>query len=292
MQADTTTIHVHTFADKRTVSYAHFMWNVMLRLASRPDRLRLTIHGMSPKATEAAQQMCAADNVQCVLVQRPDWMTHDEPMAGSTGHGAAIEAALATVRDNDIHIIADADTVVVAKGWDAAIRQKIIGQRCGIVGTTYEPIGGFSSGNSTNQTYKDLPTVTWMALAPWHPWSTMQARPAKTETPYVTVETTGIYNLPVGHTLLRDVGWQIPMFIRDNGVTALSMKHLKHDNGAVVLNAMSPYHEEFHLDGAPFVVHQRGSLRHAYRADKLSVRFYEVVDAYLASEVNRPPRWR
>jgi hypothetical protein len=48
-----------------------------------------------------------------------------------------------------------------------------------------------------------------------------------------------------------------------------------------VLQGTNDYHEEFHLRGRPFVVHQRGSHKHPFRTMPLSAPFYAAVESYL-----------
>ncbi|MGH7753422.1 MAG: hypothetical protein ACREN5_11465, partial [Gemmatimonadales bacterium] len=47
------------------------------------------------------------------------------------------------------------------------------------------------------------------------------------------------------------------------------------------LHGTSDYHEEFHLRGRPFLVHQRGSHKHPFRSMPLSAPFYAAIESYL-----------
>lgn len=279
-------IHVHTQVDKSTTQYAKFMWETMVSLANHPDSLQLTIHCMGPAAADRADNWIKQGNVIIV----PD--RKGNRLHGSYGHGACVMSALSMTGDGSIHIIADSDTVVVAKSWDDYLRKRLINDGISIVGSTYEDLGGFSSGAQSTQTYKKIPTVTWCALSPLHNWRTLNVLPNKAHKVSITnPQLSKIYNLPEGYAVFGEVAWQIPQYIHDNDLTYDGWRHLKPSKDAIVLKGLSDYHEEFHAEGVPFIAHHRGSMRHAYRGDKISKQFYSAVDAYLVDENTKPPRW-
>lgn len=282
------TIRVHTCTDKATVNYVRFMCETMQKLASHPNELHFTVHCIGPTATEKLAGWIR--NAETLLVPGPP-----DSMHGSHGHAVCVEHALDRVDDGDIHLIVDSDTVVLAKGWDDYVRNSLLGQhKVGCMGTTYEAIGGFTSGGGNVQTYKDKPNVVWFAMSPEHSWRRLRAMPRKDKHVRITTpELAAIYGVPVGHAILCDVAWQIPQYLHDNSITCTAWEQIKPSDGrCIVLKGLSSYHEEYHVDGIPFVVHHRGSLRHAYRADRISKQFYSAVDAYLVEEVGRTePRW-
>jgi len=283
---DVPIIHVHTQSDKSTVEYARFMWETMRKLATHPGSLRLSLHGIGPTACERLKDM-----PDCTAYYVPN-ADRDKGMSGSTAHGACIEHALLMTDDGDIHIIVDSDTVVMAKGWDDYVRTQLLDAKVGTVGTTYEDVGGFTSGGGNVQTYKGVPNVVWMALSPLHKWRDLRAMPAKDSDIHVINEGQAkVYGLPVGYHVLRDVGWQIPEYLNSRGITYVGWKQLKPTKDAVILKGLSDYHEEYHVGEAPFIVHHRGSMRHAYRGDRISQNFYDAVDRWLADEAGRQPRW-
>lgn len=276
-------IHVHTQTDQSTIEYVKFMWATMLTLSNQPSLLKLTVHCFDERSIEAVTN-AKLPNATAVMVRRPTWLNNAGTMSGSSGHAACVEAACQMMIDDDIHIIADSDTVVLLPGWDDNVRNTLT--NVGIVGTTYENIGGFSSGTGKSQTYKNIPNVVWCAMRPGYPWDQLQVQPYKDRDVYITdAKLSKIYNLPVGYTVLRDVAWQIPEFLDKHNVQYLGLKQLKPTKDAVVLKGITDYHEEYHTeDGVPFVVHQRGSLRHAYRQAKISKQFYDAVDSYLLTQ--------
>jgi hypothetical protein len=83
---------------------------------------------------------------------------------GSGGHANAIADIVAAQRQCSIKIIADSDTVMLLRSWDVMLER--LHEMFHVVGTTYEDIGGFSSGNGPVQTYKGRPNLTWLSLAP------------------------------------------------------------------------------------------------------------------------------
>lgn len=291
MTTDVIKIHIHSSTDKSTLGYLQFMWDTMRRLANHPNKLSLTVHCLGPSATDRALELLAGD-VRTINVGRPSWMKPDEPLAGSSGHAACVESALALTNDGSIHVIADSDTVMLAKGWDDYVRLRLLVDGIGLLGVTYEDIGGFSSGASASQTYKRIPNVVWMAMSPKYSWVDLKVQPFKGRDEAVTTpELSTIYNLPVGHRVLRDVAWQIPQYIHQRHIKYDGLPQLKPSKNALVLKGLNDYHEEYHADGRPFVAHHRGSLRHGYRSDKISKTFYDTIDTWLRQEDGVAPRW-
>lgn len=283
-------IHCHTQADKGTVGYASFMWETMRALATHPDALKISVHCIGPTAQERLKDL---PNGKTFYVPNAEV---DKGMSGSTAHGACIEDALKMTDDGSIHLLVDGDTVVLAKGWDDYIRIALLDRRVGIIGTAVEDIGGFTSGAGNVQMAKNLPTVAWCALSPRHRWRDLKAMPRKETNIRITTDVQSkIYNLPLGFEVLRDVAWQIPEYLHNNGITYEAWTQLKPSGRAIVLKGLSDYHEEYHLNGSdaslPFVVHQRGSMRHAYRTDRISKSFYGAIDTWLEAEKLRSARW-
>jgi len=279
-------MHVHTQSDRATVEYAAFMWTTMRSLASHPGSLQLTVHCMG---SVAAKRLTGMPSATCVVVPN---IVPDQSLGGSMGHAACVEHALAMTGDGAVHVVVDADTVVLARGWDDYVRLTL-GSGVGIVGTTYEDVGGYTSGTGNVQTYKGIPNVVWMALSPDHGWRALRALPQKgSDLVIADARMSRTYGLPVGHRVLRDVAWQLPEHLATNGISHLGWKQLKPSSGALVLQGLSDYHEEYHAEpGVPIVAHHRGSMRRPYRGDKVSQAFYAAVDAWLELEVARSPRW-
>jgi hypothetical protein len=96
-----------------------------------------------------------------------------------------------------------------------------------------------------------------------------------------------IFGLPIGFSLLKDVGWELPFFLHDNQIPFKIFEHIKPtDSKSIVLKGAYPYHDEFHLNGIPFLVHQRGSMKHVYRLDSISRDFYCKIGEFL-----NQPHW-
>jgi len=285
---DTPVIHAHCHSDKSTVPYVTFMWETMRMLANHPEALKMTVHCIGPTAAERLRSL---PNTQTFCVPSTDGGVGGQ--GGSMAHGVVIEHGLAMTDDGDIHLNVDSDTVVLAKGWDDYVRNELLDRGTGICGATFEDIGGFSSGNGTNQTFKGIPYTAWLAMSPAHRWRDLKVVPSKSNTLNITNEGQAkIYNLPVGYQVLCDVGWQIPEYLHSRNINYVGWKHLKGSGTAIVLKGLGDYHEEFHVDGdVPFVAHQRGSLRHPYRNGGVSTGFYNAIDKWLAVEKDRAPRW-
>lgn len=274
-------IHVHTQADKSTTAYVRFMWQTMQELAYAPELLKLHVHCIGPSAAEILKDLDRADVI----------IAENTKGGGSHGHGACIMSAFKMMNDGNIHIITDGDAFVVAKGWDNYVRKRIA-EGVGIMGTTYEDLGGFSSGSDQVQTYKKVPTFTWAAMSSNYPWSLLNVMPDKAHRVAINSPLLSkIYNLPVGYSVFGEAAWQLPQFIYDNAMPYEGWRQLKPSKDAVVLKGLTDYHEEYHAEGVPFVVHHRGSIKHAYRGNKVSNAFFASVDRYLAEEKTRDPKW-
>lgn len=245
-------IHVHTSTDTTTLNYVAEMWRTMQLLANQPDLLTLSTHiiGRSVK--------------------------------GSDGHASAAQAAISSLEHDAINIISDSDTVICMQGWDDVLRARLTG----CFGTTYEDIGGPSAGIGSVQTYKKIPNLVWFAMAPQYDWTTLQLAPRMGQHVAVdTEEKSKIYNLPVGFQTFCDVGWQVPQYLHDRQIPYEGMRQIKpKDADAIVLQGLSNYHEEYHLDGKPFLLHHRGSRKHAYRSPGMSADFYSAFDRWLADQ--------
>lgn len=200
-------------------------------------------------------------------------------LGGSNGHAAGLEAATRNLPNlGGHHIFADADTVLLSRNWDKRLCEIFANYE--LVGAPYEPMGGFSSGSGNVQTYKGFPSGVWVAFKQGLPWEHMSWWPKKESNIQITSEELSqTYNLPIGHELVRDVGWKLPGFCRTRNLKALAFQHVKSSSPKIdILKTGSDYNEEYQLDGNGFVGHQRGSSRHAFRGSPMSAKFYDIIE--------------
>ena len=273
-----TRIDVHSTVSFNSIRYYDYMRANYRALADVPARVRFIAYCLDRPSAFWLSRVAGLAGVVAIPYAR-----------GSLGHALGIEAALQRCEPSAVHVIADTDTAVVARGWDSMIVEALTeSQRYGILGVPYEDIGGFSTGVVLHQTYKRIPTMTWMAMSPHFDFRTLEARPDKgTAIELDTEELSKIYNLPVGFSVLKDVGWQIPGFIHHHGIPYLALNLVSPASPlAKPLAGTAPYHDEFHWDGIPFLAHQRGSMKHRFRIDPLSRDFYDACDTYLGN-----PSW-
>lgn len=214
--------------------------------------------------------------------------------SGSLGHANAIDYAIQKFDTKSINIISDTDVAVVKSGWDSDLFELFEARKLHVIGAQYENIGGFSTGASKVQTYKNKPSATWIAFSP------LASRVAKSENlsmkphkegnlPINSAFLSDMYGLPIGFELVRDVGWQIPKFIEQHNISSTVFEHRKPSHElAQVLIGSSEYHDEFHLNGIPFLVHQRGSRHKIYKVDSDSKVFYEAVDKFMGNPIWSP----
>ena len=203
---------------------------------------------------------------------------------GSIGHARSIDTAIANFAAGQINIISDTDIAILAQDWDLDLQQALCGPNAvGVVATKMEGFGGFNCGTLEIQHYKEKPTTTWMAISPQFDFSKLTVMPDKKN--YIDVtneELADLYQIPVGHKVLKDTGWQVPSYLKDNNIPYIAMDIVKPTSPkAIALKGCNPYHDEFHWNGKPFLAHQRGSMKHRFRIDPLSQDFYNACDKFL-----------
>lgn len=209
--------------------------------------------------------------------------------AGSIGHARSIDTAIANFKKGQINIISDTDIAILMKDWDLALEKALCGAGAtGVVATRLEDINGFSTGETIYQQYKKKPSTTWMAMSPHYDFSGLTVMPDKDNfIPVATPELSELYQLPIGYFVVKDTGWQVPSYLHDHKIPYFALDIVKPTSEqAIALKGVSPYHDEFHWGGKPFLAHQRGSMKHKFRIDPLSCDFYDACDKYLGN-----PAW-
>ena len=128
-----------------------------------------------------------------------------------------MEIAIKNFPKNNLNIISDSDVVIVKRNWDKIIKNLILGDNhYGLIGVPYEGLNGFSTGTDNFQTYKNKPTTTWLAFSPYYKFSQLKLLPEKENFLKIdSIDLSNLYELPIGYNLLKDVGWQIPLFIKE-----------------------------------------------------------------------------
>ncbi|WP_230969328.1 hypothetical protein [Nitrogeniibacter aestuarii] len=208
---------------------------------------------------------------------------------GSKGHAMSIDTAISRFVPGDINVISDTDITILMQDWDRVIVDLLTGENAvGVVATRLEGIGGFSTGDTKYQQYKNKPSTTWMAMSPDYDFSGLTVMPDKDNFIEVTTqELSDLYQLPIGFFVVKDTGWQVPSYLHNHQIPYLALDIVKPTSAdAKALKGCNPYHDEFQLNGQPFLAHQRGSMKHRFRIDPLSVDFYNACDAYLGQ-----PSW-
>jgi hypothetical protein len=214
---------------------------------------------------------------------------------GSSGHGKALNFAKETFRREEVNVLSDSDVAMTMKNWDNLLLKVFDGDSVHVIGTQYEGIGGYASKDAVQQSYKGLPTATWMAFRPGTNLNNLDFMPDKENRIAIEVERLGsIFGIPEGFELLRDVGWQIPKFLIDNGLNYQVFEIVKPSSpDAVVLQGVLDYHDEFHYGGKPILIHQRGSMKHRFRKSRFSESFYNSLEKYYAANgISFMPRER
>jgi hypothetical protein len=286
---------VHAVDCDNAIDYFRYLVANYRALASQDARVSIVAHCTDAASAEEVAASGLADMVVPVH-RRPEFWVYGNrvdvlnrvgllagrapSLGGSSGHAAGLNSAL-RMTGGAVDIVADCDTVILMPEWDRIVAQEL--ETAGIVGATYEAVGGFSSGSGAKQTYKDLPTLTWVALSPRYDFRRLDAAHRLWRSlPLRSAQSAALYNLSAGHRLVRDIGWKLPRYLRQHGIPAKVLRHVKPTSAeAQVLAGTHDYHDEFLLGDRPFVVHQRGSRKHPFRSQPLSAPFYDAAERYL-----------
>lgn len=271
-----TAINIHTTVSMNSLPYLMYMRENMRSLASGKRDLLFHAHCIDAGAHSVLQKLEDETAFSSVIAAYGT--------SGSGAHAVAAMSALRKTRETAgiVDIIADSDTVVLDPDWDETVVSFL--SRYGVIGTTAEQIGGFSSGNDKRQLCKGVPNIAWFAMSKRFDFSELDLTPQKhVPIPITSEELSKLYGLPIGYEVLCDVGWQIPRFLADRNIPHLGFHHAKPTKDAKAITSGNDYHEEYQLpDGTPFVAHQRGSMKHPFRGNAISSGFYDAVDAYVS----------
>lgn len=266
-------IHIHATVSSNSLRYFDYVRENYLGLCSDPSTLRFYTYCLDRQS----YKVLAARRGVCQAIAM-------EFSRGSTGHAKSIDAAIANFAPGEINIVSDTDITILMQDWDLVIGKLLLGDHAvGVVATRLEGVGGFSTGDTKYQQYKNKPSTTWMAMSPHYDFSSLTVMPDKENFIEVaTPELSELYQLPIGFYVVKDTGWQLPSYLHDNRIPYLALDIVKPTSPeAKALRGCKPYHDEFQLNGRPLVAHQRGSMKHRFRIDPLSVDFYDACDRYL-----------
>ena len=241
-------IVIHVVHDEHTLKYVDYAEAAMAKLATGVHTLRFErslLRPISPSCASAARR-------HSIAVQEAMEMSAHCPWA--------------------IHVVCDSDTSVVKRGWDEAMCKVLETYDC--MGTAYQDVGSRNVRKNQQQTYKGKPNVQWMALRPGPPWHEYRVGDKQLVENFTikTPEQEETFGLRSGHVLLTDTCWNLPVFMREHGITSLALKNV--DEPRVV----DACYEEWWLDGEPFVVHQGKSRKNKFRCTQFSADFYAACD--------------
>ena len=273
-----TNISIHTTVDTHSEDYFTYFKDNYTKLCKHPERLKFYVHTLSGGLRYTKND----DNttvVNAVLGK------------GSVGHSNGLDSAVRNFQDGEVNVVADVDTAFLVRDWDVVVHSLL--ETYGFVGSTYEKIGGFCTGDVMIQTYKDRPCMTWSAISVdasevFKTSKTLNLQPFKQKNLKIdTQELSETFGLPVGYELLRDAAWQLPQFLRENKISFKTLFHARPTVEALVVRTGENYNEEYQLNGIPFVAHQRGSMKHPFRKPwsgvNTSGNFYDIVDKHVQS---------
>ena len=248
-------IVIHTGTNAQAEPYAQLMFKSAQQLANNPQHIEQRRHVINDDAR------------------------------GSNGHGLwlkeAFEQIVASI--DTIHIICDADVVFLHPGWDDDLCQLFLCEGISCLATSYEKIGGPSTGQGTVQTYKGRPNVTFIAFAPYVDMLKFDPSHQKHQhMKIVTEEQSVTFGIPVGYELFRDTAWELPDYLRKHGWldTSRVMIH-ERENPQILTKDICGYCEEFVWEDKPFIAHQRGTSSKKFNVDPVSKLFVKACEDHL-----------
>lgn len=272
-------INIHATVSNNSLSYFDYVRENYLGLSANPSRVRFFTYCLDKRSYKKLSRD-----------ERVHQAIEMEFGRGSEGHAKAIDRAISNFVAGEINIISDTDIAILMQDWDVFLQDLLVGdESVGVVATRLEGIGGFSTGETKYQQYKNKPSTTWMAMSPHFDFSGLSVMPDKKNfIPVATEELSELYQLPIGYFVVKDTGWQVPSYLQSNRIPYIALDIVKPTSTeAKALRGTSSYHDEFHYHGTPFIAHQRGSMKHRFRIDPLSIDFYDACDQYLGK-----PAWR
>lgn len=294
--------NVHVVVDSKSMSYFDYLIQNFKHTAKRPAFLQFFCYSLDRRSfrrfnhdnrikscifvpsVREARMFIKARGVKRRL---KDFLTGHKVLGGSDGHSLGLNAINSMMsRLGGHNIIADSDVAILRPHWDQHVLKMF--ESYHLFGTSYEPIGGFSSGVGKVQTYKNFPNANWLALRKDVSLKDFDWMPRKNENLTIdTVERSKIFGLPIGFEMVCDGGWCFPEYCAHFGYKALSMEHVKPSSGkAQVIKTDNDYNEEYLLSGKAFVGHQRGGSRHKFKQDPMSIAFYACVEKAVGTPTN------
>lgn len=279
-------MRVHTQVDRITIHHAGQLIRSMVKLAKDPDEIEFFLYSLNNTDWTVIDALRSEG-----IENKIEKITVPHAKKRSIGHGQALNTMLQGMDTSVTNIVADSDAFIVMPRWDSLVKH-LIEKGVKTMGTPYEDIGGFSAGSGRRQTYKGLPNVIWMLLAPGVPWTELDMLPDKKKETALDGPNAIINGLDKGQILFRDVGWRIPTFLYQHQVPYITFKHVKptHSDTVALKGLDWDYHEEYQLDGIPFCVHHRGASKHPFRKSGKSNAFYDRVWEFV-NEV-KPVKYR
>jgi len=261
-------MRVHIITSRQTLQYHDYCVNNLKSLAHNPEDINVTSH-------------CMDEDSFNHVISKGGTAVSTAGGSGSVGHASGIVSFLSSLEKGKINILSDSDCLMLVRGWDSILTDLI--KDYGVVGATYEDIGGFSSGDADVQTYKRLPNASWLAFSPDYSWDFDPMCDKGNSLLIDSQELSETFNLPIGKSLFREPMWQLPVYIRKNSIKSYPLKFIRPTSGlAKAVQSGEDYHTEYQLeDGTPFLAHQRGSLSKAFRQHHLSRTFYDACESYI-----------
>lgn len=185
-------------------------------------------------------------------------------MGGSVQHGEGMLECFRSLDCSTTNIISDSDIYLMFDGWDSSVLERLDQVDC--IGIGYEDSSIRVGKQFPINAFRSQPGIMWLALKRDLPWNQFDPRPNKSDTTPLTVGERKLYGLPAGVELLRDTGWQIPQFLKDNSLTGEKFGGPYWNSSTTDVKPRikvdgDDYYDEYHIDNDPFLVHVKSGRR-------------------------------
>lgn len=211
------TIDVFIAAGNNSTEYAVLLRKTMLDLSSGHFDLRF-------KCIINSDEFDCIDGWETVEVSKPNHSIKSFKGIGSYMHGLQLNK-ISKYIDADFVVIADADTAVLSKNWDATMTEFLSRKKCAIAGVV---------ASNKNDRYRNFPQVIFlMSLGPLLKMINPDFLPSFKKKNRNVFETKIIrssdesvrWGYPQGTSFRCDTGWRLPFEYRSRGYNCVCLKH-------------------------------------------------------------------
>jgi len=194
--------------------------------------------------------------------------------ASSMGHGICLDVILDYMSER-CGMIVDSDVAFLSRDWDKNLLSFISG-KCVIVGSEYD-----------GEKYLNFPN----AIACLFDVNILKScnvsfLPAKTRRLMIDDTNSEIFGRSPGETIDLDVGWELPLKIKNSGYTGVSLPLIRSkDCRSKFMSVPGMRGEEHQINGEPIFTHLGRSLSRDFHKDFAAVTWRNRVEEWILNYV-------